>query len=191
MTLLSPDPVKPRFQPLFRVQSCSSTRRDLSAGSFPEQWLAMELRSCIILIEAVSHATICAICLLSIIANPHVRNYPPVFLTKRYRRDENWPTDLTSVAVQPIYVFCASVFVQHRSSILFFLNQVMVRCFTIQTFVSVDEIPSCFHSNETSWADSLNSTIEIVWFYKNKFDCLFFLLWLLSGMKACNYDDKS
>ena len=103
MTLLSPDPVKPRFQPLSRVQSCSCTRRDLSAGSFPEQWLA------IILIEAVSHATICAICRLSIIANPRARNYLRIFLTKRYRRDENWPTDLTSVAVQPIYVFlCVS-----------------------------------------------------------------------------------
>lgn len=107
MTLLSPDPVKPRFQPLSRIQSCSSTRRDLSAGSFPEQWLAIELRSCIILIEAVSHATTFAICRLSdsIIANPPARNYPLIFLTKRYRRDENWPTNLTSVAVQPIYVF--------------------------------------------------------------------------------------
>ena len=109
MTLLSPDPVKPRFRPLCRVQSCSSTRRDLSAGSFPEQWLAIELKSCIILIEAVSHATICAICRLSVIANPPARNYSPIFLTKRYRRDENWPTDLSSVAVQPIYVFlCVS-----------------------------------------------------------------------------------
>lgn len=107
MTLLSPDPVKPRFQPLCRVQSCSSTRRDLSAGSFPEQWLAIELKSCIILIEAVSHATICAICRLNIIANPPARNYSPIFLTKRL--NENWPTDLTSVAVQPIYVFlCVS-----------------------------------------------------------------------------------
>ena len=81
----------------------------LSAGSCNEQWLPIELKSCIILIEAVSHATICAICRLSIIANPRARNYPPIFLTKRYRRDENWPTHLTSVAVQPIYVFlCVS-----------------------------------------------------------------------------------
>ena len=101
--------VKPRFQPLSRVQSCSSSRGVLRAGSCNEQWLPIELKSCIILIEAVSHATICAICRLSIIANPRARNYPPIFLTKRYRRDENWPTHLTSVAVQPIYVFlCVS-----------------------------------------------------------------------------------
>ena len=107
VTLLSPDPVKPWFQPLSQVQSCSSTRRAWRAGSFPEQWLAIELRSCIVLIEAVSHATICAVCRLSIIANPPARNYSPIFLTKRL--NENWPTDLTSVAVQPIYVFlCVS-----------------------------------------------------------------------------------
>ena len=150
----------------------------MSAGSCNEQWLPIELKSCIILIEAVSHATICAICRLSIIANPRARNYPPIFLTKRYRRDENWPTHLTSVAVHRFMCFYASVFVPHRSKILSFLNQVMVRCFAIQAFVSVDEIPWCFHSNETSWADSLNSNIEIVGFYTNQFECLVFFFTL-------------